>query len=116
MADNNDSISMLVCVVVLCFLADSAWHSKFRYSVQYHVPISSVTKLEKPSDCDFLTAPIGNKGCHYEPEVATVRTGHNAAGERFVSYDDGKTWTPNDSIPAIKAGVFVSWNKITGGD
>jgi hypothetical protein len=27
--------------------------------------------VEKPHDCEFGTAPLGNKHCHYEPAIST---------------------------------------------
>jgi hypothetical protein len=88
------------------------WHSKLRYSIQYGVRYSSVTKLKEPHKCDFLTAPIGNKNCHYEAEVSTVRTAISTEGKPIVSWDDGKTWTSDDNVPLTKSSVSVSWKKV----
>jgi hypothetical protein len=45
---------------------DDLWYSKLRYSTQYNVEFSEITKQNDPHDCSFVGAPIGSKGCHYE--------------------------------------------------
>lgn len=49
----------------------------------------------KPRDCDFLKAPLGSKGCHYE-KVKNSSTGITAkdlsTGQMLMSEDYGKTW------------------------
>lgn len=81
------------------------------YSIQYGVPDSSVTILKKPHTCDFLSAPIGEKGCHYEPDVTAVRTGTDRVGKAIVSFDDGVTWV-DDCVPPTKTNVRVTWKKV----
>jgi hypothetical protein len=39
------------------------------YSFKYRVRIDNVMSNSRPIDCDFLRAPIGYKGCHYERTV-----------------------------------------------
>jgi hypothetical protein len=39
------------------------------YSFKYRVRVDNVMAVGRPSDCDFLRAPIGYKGCHYERTV-----------------------------------------------
>jgi hypothetical protein len=46
---------------------DEAW-----YSWQYDVPSSNVRVSPKPRDCDFITAPLGAKNCHYKPHVSVL--------------------------------------------
>jgi hypothetical protein len=36
------------------------------YSSSYNIEFKSVTIEKRPRDCDFLFAPIGNKGCRYK--------------------------------------------------
>jgi hypothetical protein len=75
-----------VFVIVFDWIPD-AWHSNFRYETQYQVPASQITHYYKPSDCSFLTSPLGSKGCHYERVVTTSQV-------------DGKTQ------------VLIDWQKI----
>jgi hypothetical protein len=51
-----------------------AWYSKLRYSIQYDVPYDQVSKDNEPHDCGFMTAPIGEKNCHYEIEATKITT------------------------------------------
>jgi hypothetical protein len=36
------------------------------YAAQYKVATAEVHVDGKPGDCDFMYAPLGEKGCHYE--------------------------------------------------
>jgi len=99
-------------------ICDDLWHSKFRYSMQYGVEFSQITKATKPRDCWFMEVPIGNKGCHYDRDVqaSLVKTscksnfpnpGDTCTG--IVSYDNGKTWQPTSDL---KSFVYVTWQKV----
>lgn len=64
----------------------------------------------KPTDCDFMTAPLGNKGCHYEMQRVLIDAQGNyiAAVNWFNSRTDGK---PDD--PNAKAQTMVcTWEKV----
>jgi hypothetical protein len=51
------------------FVRESAWLAKEHATRQYGVPDSKIEFVgTRPHDCDFLTAPIGSKHCHYERE------------------------------------------------
>ena len=52
-------------------LIDEMLHSRFRYACQYHTNIQHVQVELRPTDCDFLTAPLGAKRCQYNPVAAT---------------------------------------------
>jgi hypothetical protein len=94
----------------------SVWHSTNRYAFQYSTDLDHVFKQARPIDCDFLAAPIGEKGCSYGTEVSTLTyiVRDNGYGKMFWSDDNGKTWSPNDD-GLVKAGtnVYVSWKKHT---
>jgi hypothetical protein len=70
-----------------------------------------VTKANEPRGCDWLKAPIGDKDCHYEIQVSTVRTAFDAHGKPIVSFDEGATWLPNDAVPPAKSEVVLPWKK-----
>ena len=54
--------------VLLFFLAlASVRHSQLRYQIEY--PNHTVTMLDRPRDCDFWKAPVGDKECRYDREV-----------------------------------------------
>jgi hypothetical protein len=87
---------------------ESEWATKWRYSLDSEFR-DAVYVMDKHShDCEFLSAPIGSKHCHYEKEVTTIRVRDGKTG-RETSYD-GKTWSPAES--GARATVLVSWRKI----
>jgi hypothetical protein len=82
----------------------------------------------QPSDCDFIHAPLGDKGCHYEASVAAYNSagqvvggdrapkyGHDQkTGKPIVSDDNGHTWWLLDNEPDKKVqSVVVTWSKVT---
>ncbi len=92
--------ALLFCIFLFgLFLLDyfsyAPWFNRFRYSVWYSVDDSQVKQSQDkiPSDCDFLKAPIGRKGCHYKKHVEVQES---PAG--------------NDN----KRTVFVYWSKEEG--
>ena len=114
--------------------APDMWNSKLRYSWWYNVAYKQVTLQKKPTDCNFFHAPLGDKGCHYDPQVNVVKvdnsnawggqsisydngqdwihTAKNSDGTPIVSRDGGKTWSM-DSVPAhTEPQVIVSWDKV----
>jgi hypothetical protein len=108
------SVTALACGLFVYLLisswAGAIWNSKPVMSARYGVPTAQITIDEEPHDCDFLRAPLGVKGCSYVREVTAIKTGTNAAGEHFASYDNGKTWSP-DPAQQAKIGVTVWWRK-----
>ena len=51
----------------------NAWHSKWRYALQYSMDASQITVDDKPHVCNFFAAPIGEKYCHYDPIISTLK-------------------------------------------
>jgi hypothetical protein len=62
------------------------WMNKLRYSIWYSVDDSQVIQTDKkpPSDCDFLKAPIGNKGCQYKKHVEVDEPSNGNGNKRSV--------------------------------
>ncbi len=91
--------------------------SPWAYALRYSTDLSQVKILPKPADCDFLHAPIGFKGCHYEKSMQVTRCKTDAqSGNTVVSYDDGKTWATAEA--GEKPGptqVYVGWDRVTDG-
>jgi hypothetical protein len=106
----------LGCLILVFFawdlVVEPIWYSTFRYSVQYGVEYSSVTRLKKPHKCDFFAAPIGNKHCSYEAQVSLVKTAISTEGKPIVSFDEGKTWMVNDGTPPAKPSAYITWKKV----
>lgn len=103
--------------VYLWSLPGTIWHAKWRYAASYDVPSSQIYIQDKPHDCAFLAAPLGEKYCHYERTVSITRWATSQANTPIVSYDDGKTWSSFDpageKVPqysTVKA-VYVRWEK-----
>jgi len=121
MANHSDGTSVWIFMLIFGWFAysgaEAACHSKTRFAVQYGVDSGHVYKDKKPHDCDWFTAPLGDKNCHYDIESPkeTVMTGTDkATGRAIVSYDEGKTWMWNDCNFPAKAGsdVFVASKKV----
>ncbi len=93
----------------LIYLAPS-W--TYGYSLKYDVDESNVTIYLRPHNCEWGSAPLGDKHCHYNAELSRVRTGVSKEDGTIplVSYDDGKTWSINTDH--IKPSVFVSWARV----
>jgi hypothetical protein len=109
--------AMVIAIWWFAFLGLSdLWHSKMRYAWSYDVSSDQVTIEKKPKDCNFFRAPMGEKGCHYDRQVNTVRVKTvyldlNRGSVNYVSFDDGKTWAV-DTNPPTKPRVEVSWERI----
>ncbi len=63
----------------------------------------------QPTDCDFMTAPLGNKGCHYDMRRILVDAQGNyiATVNWFNSRTDGK---PDTSVRADT--MVCTWEKV----
>ena len=119
--DKSSSVASVFWIIVVVFLIDwagDAWHSKWRYALTNGVDSDKVTIQPLPHDCNFLAAPVGQKYCHYERTVSTVRWATSTTNNPIVSYDEGKTWrvfTPeaNVKVPQYNTveEVVVGWDK-----
>jgi hypothetical protein len=75
----------------------------------------------KPYNCDWDSAPIGSKHCHYEEIVVVVNaqnqvvdgTGiRQSLDNAAISFDDGKTWQGNPArSDTVAAKVHVGWQR-----
>jgi hypothetical protein len=113
--------------VVLIYFAPS---TRLGYVVRYGADFSHVVIERRPHNCEWGSAPLGDKHCDYKAEAHTVRTdrskdhrpimsfdegktwfytGISTTGRPIVSYDEGKTWFLNTE-PQPR--VTVSWVKI----
>ncbi|HEY1800969.1 MAG TPA: hypothetical protein VGG46_08550 [Terriglobales bacterium] len=104
--------------VFLFSLPGKAWHSKWRYMTTYGVGSENVQVDSEPHDCDFLAAPMGEKYCHYEQVVHTLRWATSTTGYPIESTDDGKTWSvftpsPGAQVPKENTVEYLSatWEK-----
>lgn len=93
-------VGLLICIfwfgsMMWDYFSYAPWVNRFRYSVWYSVDDSQLKQSQDkiPSDCDFLKAPIGRKGCHYK---------------KRVEVQESPDWNGN------KRTVFVYWSKEEG--
>jgi hypothetical protein len=136
MAEAGGCLVLLLFVAVigafLWFILPDSWTDKIRYSAEYSVEMSQVERHDPPTDCDFMTAPLGRKNCHYKKTVAAYNAQNlQVAGDDapryssdtnthrpIVSYDNGKTWdwvpeeTKTVNLKVTK--VIVDWVKVSG--
>jgi hypothetical protein len=80
---------------------------KVLLSFKYGAKPGDISIEDKPHDCDFIRAPLGDKGCHYDPVVAS---GYNSAGVLVMVM--GKPVSPEyRTFPLTR--FTVSWVKVT---
>jgi hypothetical protein len=98
--------------------AGDLWHGKWRYAMTYGVSSDNVIVDSHPHDCAFVAAPFGEKYCHYDREVSTLRRATSSTGNPIVSYDEGKTWNVIEPDPTVAwpkyntvAVVYINWKK-----
>lgn len=117
----TDYTGWFLVVIVILLLAGwpgsklDRWTDKVWYSLRYYdADFKNITVEKRPSDCDFLRAPIGEKGCQYNKDVAvTKRSVDVQTKRRIISYDEGKTWQWDDGdTQPVGATVSVYWGKV----
>jgi hypothetical protein len=106
---------LLVILAYLSFaFARYVWHPEWRwlYALDYSVEAGQVTIEKKPHDCEYDTSPLGNKNCHYERVISTVRT-RPAGGGQMVSNDN---WVTSHFVEPwlgpVSPSVTVSWRRV----
>jgi hypothetical protein len=105
----------VVALVVAWLVVQYALQSpEEKYANKYGVKPEQVTIQKQPHDCEYETAPLGKKNCHYEQVVTTVLVTADIYGKAIVSYDDGKTktWHFIDPANPVTPSVVVTWNRI----
>jgi hypothetical protein len=121
MASDNGAglVVTSACVYIGYLLITGAWHSKARFYMQYGLTRGlnweEVTKEKEPHDCEWLKAPLGDKYCHYDAVVSSVRISKDSkTGNPIWSSDDGKTWSWYDaaSPSRVMPHVYVGWEKV----
>jgi hypothetical protein len=117
----------IVCCFVWPILPDR-WTDTNKYSNYYQIDSAQVHWNNRPTDCDFMHAPLGDKHCHYKKTVTAYNAagypvaGHDAPkgakdayGNAIISYDEGKTWTAVSGIPNLDLTVKtveIGWTKV----
>lgn len=121
---SNDNGGGWLATVAACYIGYlvivGAWHSKLRYFIQYapthDVGWDQITKDKIPHDCDWLSSPLGDKNCHYDAVVHSLRTSKDKSSSKPIySIDDGKTWRwtdPDYSGQQPEPFVTIGWEKV----
>lgn len=115
---------MLFVVVILAagfllwWLLPDTW--RIKYAMRYMVDLGNITIESKPHDCDWDSAPLGSKHCHYEMiDVAMNAKGQIVDGSHVkvstdhnqISIDDGETW--HDAAADLTSSkVHVGWRRV----
>lgn len=79
--------------VILAFLVGIVWlwwemaSDEKKYSIYYGVPRDRVVVEKEPHDCEFLTAPLGNKHCHYDKHVSKVKLDEPNSYAVYVTFE-----------------------------
>jgi hypothetical protein len=94
------------------FAPDRYW-----YAFRYATISSDVFISAKPHDCEFLTAPMGRKNCHYTKHVEAVRWQPEPGHVYFQSDKEGPNHSdafssiPGERIVDIHTKVYVTWDR-----
>ncbi len=111
------------------FGSGSSYANAVWYAVAFGVSPSIVETEVQPKDCDFLHAPLGDKGCKYKAVATSYNAdgiplngdlppkfGKNTGGRNVISYDGGKNWdwyVGTSDKPSEITKVVVSWRRET---
>ncbi|HEV7218669.1 MAG: hypothetical protein ACHP8A_04110 [Terriglobales bacterium] len=77
------------------------------YSMKYDCAYTNAKVARRPWDCDWLSAPIGNKGCHYKKAVSSFF----GAEQRKQLMDQATTLDEKRQYEQTPNSVAVSWEK-----
>lgn len=86
-----EALVLILCLWLILLLSDyfsyAPWINRVRYSLWFHVDRSQVQQYEDkpPSDCDFLTSPLGSKGCHYKKHVDVLPPSDENGNKKTVA-------------------------------
>ena len=112
-------LCMALVGVGLWSLPGDLWQSKLRYETEYGVSADHIHIDAIPHDCAFLAAPLGEKYCHHDRVVSTIRKS-TFQGTQIISYDEGQTWryptgitevAPKPQSPPVVEDVMITWEK-----
>jgi len=95
--------------VAIWLFPESPWAYKWNYFYDKELEGATISIDHMPHDCDFFTAPLGSKNCHFEKNLLSVRI-RTDGPQRLVSVDEGKTW--KTASPSDRAAVYISWAKV----
>ena len=86
--DSGAFIGLLIVVGIVVWIWQPQWLVKRWYSEGAR----QVSIAPKPHDCEFMTAPLGDKHCHYDKVIDKVMWATSTRGDPIRSFDSGKSW------------------------
>jgi hypothetical protein len=104
---------LLLCGLGYFAVAGIGWRLmpddwRLRYALQYDVESSTVTIDKKPHECEWGSAPIGDKHCHYDANITTS----NSRVEVVTQTSHGETVDANPSFSRKIQSIYVAWQKV----
>lgn len=62
---------LIIALALACFypIIPTAWNSSYIVQFRYDVGLNKIIAPPRPTECDFLTAPLGLKQCRYDVEI-----------------------------------------------
>ena len=108
-----DFTSLFWLLVFIYFLeswsgsALDRWTDKEWYSFSTEATDANITIEKRPTDCDFLHAPLGDKGCEYKK-----RTDVFGDEKRRALIQHAATPEERQAYEQRPSSVTVSWEKI----
>ena len=105
-----DYVKVLFIIgLVIVGLAFAAWWMlpddwRVKYAAEYMLDNKQIVIDRKPHSCEWATAPLGDKHCHYE-KLVTVFNRKNEIIEGPAPVDP----EPEDQKPAK---VYVAWQRV----
>ena len=91
-----------------------SWTNAIWYGVKYNVPVAQVYTSNKPSDCDWTYAPLGNKGDapivaqHSNGFVPNQRCGFYEDAFRCAALRNDETAFRDDDARNAQSGILTS--------
>jgi hypothetical protein len=115
MQNDNGGFGVFFLIIFAFLLWNWATNCKLRYAWQYGIDSSQITVEAKPTDCDFMHSPLGDKDCHYTKEVSIIKRGMDTKSSRpIISFDNGKSWSWDDGDQSLRGTlVRVYWVRAT---
>ena len=99
-------MGLSVLAFAVWWMLPDNWQIKWqiKYAWEYSVDSDHVVIERKPHNCDWDSAPLGNKHCHYEAVVSTL----NSAGTVVESGGKQNTAVGDQNVTK----VHVDWQRV----
>jgi len=89
-------VGLTILLLVLWWFLPDDWPIK--YAAEYIISTDQVMIERKPHNCDWDSAPLGNKHCHYK-SIVTL-------------YDSVGVVIRNDNVNVTPTKIHVEWERV----